>query len=180
MGTKQINDFNSKTAAVNTDSYLIQSDAGITERVTVGTVSAAFGGTEISGNATETVISVATTFVKVLGTFTSAATPKDMTVASNRLTYDGVPTRSFVLGAAMSMTGGNNVLLQFQFAKNGTLIGVPLSRWVSTGTDEGALALQAVTSMDTNDYIELWATNATSTANLVVTSCNFLAHGDVV
>ena len=130
--------------------------------------------------AAETTISVAGTPVKCAGTTTLVTDPaaSDFTMpANNRLTFGGDGTKHFLITAAVSMTAaGNNQRLSFYLAKNGTIIpSSEIIRWVGTGADIGALALQTMIEMDATDYVELWAENYTGTGNLTVEHATLIA-----
>lgn len=108
---------------------------------------------------------------------TAAGQLHDMTMpADNRLQYIGVPERHFHFIATISLIcGGINQVIGVKFAKNGAVIDASVSRRkIGTGTDIGALTIQAEVNMVTNDYIELWVTNETSTNS--VTLVEFLVH----
>ena len=115
--------------------------------------------------AAATTIGVAGTYVKAAGT-TSAGHLDDFTMpADNRLTFVGVSPRHCIVTAALSVTvGGVNQTLGFKIAKNGIPIDASLlRRFVSVGADMGALAVIADTTLELNDYVEVWVTNETST-----------------
>ncbi len=94
----------------------------------------------------------------------------------NRLQYVGEPDRHFhIVGTIASVCSGNNQVVGAKFAKNGVVIDASASRrFISTGSDIGAMAIQAETILQTNDYIELFITNETSTAS--VTLVEFLVY----
>ena len=141
----------------------------------------AHGSVTLEGNSTETVISVAGTFVACGGTFTAGGTPSSMTeTTGGRLTYTGAPDRYFHVTCALSMTAAaSNKLIGLGLAKNGTLIGTGINRQVGTGTDQGAAAVVASVTLSTNDYIELYVTNKTDTANVTITEAAMYAVGHI-
>lgn len=126
--------------------------------------------------AAPTTVTVAGTYYKAAGT-TTAGELDDLTMPQdNRLTYIGVPERHFHILATISMTcDGINKIIGFKIAKNGTPIDGSVSRRrVGTGTDIGALAVQADVALATNDYVEIWVTNETT--NTAVTLDEFHLH----
>jgi len=132
-------------------------------------VSIPYAGYGMAGNTTATNIAVAGTYYKVLGT-TTANTLDGFTHSNNRLTYTGTDTHYFkILASPISMiSAGTNVIVSLKFAKNGTVIGYPVTRKINTGSDVGACSISFDVSLVTNDYIELFITNETSTATVTV------------
>ena len=124
--------------------------------------------------AVETVIAGIGTYVKALGTttFVTDPAPVQFTMPSNnRLTYTGTVTKKFWVSCTFSATSASNIqLLGFDLAKNGTIVAdkATIQRKVGTGTDEGAGAVHGLFSLSTDDYIELWVANETSTGNLTI------------
>ncbi len=71
-------------------------------------------------------------------------------------------------------TAGSNDNISIRMAKNGTTdVASTITRKVGTGADEGAAATQLLTSMATNDYLELYVTNNDAAANVTI------EHGSV-
>ena len=121
---------------------------------------AAFGECYVTTPAATTT-AVADTPVKAAGTTTLSTTPTavDFTMpANNRLTYGGTVTKNFKVTATITATcAGNIKLLGFWIAKGGTVITAShIDRHVGTGADEGAVAVQALVSLATNEYVEVW------------------------
>ena len=77
----------------------------------------------------------------------------------NRLTYRGIATRVFKISMAATCThSAGNTVVTMSFAENGVNIaGSEISRKVGTGGDVGAIALEWIVSLDTNDYIEVFS-----------------------
>lgn len=128
-----------------------------------------YGGYGMAGNATATTIAVAGTYYKVLGT-TTANTLDGFTHTNNRLTYAGTTTHYFkIIASPISMiSAGTNIISSLKLAKNGTVIGYPVTRKINTGADVGACSLSFDVSLATNDYIELFVTNETNTSTVTV------------
>ena len=121
----------------------------------------------VSGSAVTAIVSG--TEIKIAGTTTAGGCIHGFDHSNNRLTYIGEDTRWFHFNAYMSMTSGtNNVTFSFYVAQNGSII--PMSkmrRKIGTGSDVGALTLQANIQLATDDYIEVWV-DADGNNNLTV------------
>ena len=119
--------------------------------------------------AAPTTISIAGTYYKTAGTSTARAL-NGFTHSDNRLTYIGEDDKHFHLAASLSFTcGGTNQTIGWKMAKNGVVDdGTVVRRRVGTGTDIGSTALHADFTLSTNDYIEIWCTNETSTNSVTL------------
>ncbi len=129
-----------------------------------------------------TTISIAGTYYKAAGTTTIDADANafdDDSSTDNRLRYIGTPDRHVEIVTTISMTcSGSNQILGFKLAKNGTVIDDSVSRRkVGTGSDIGGITLVAHTDMSTNDYLEVFCTNETSTATVTVEEIHFKTLG---
>lgn len=126
-------------------------------------------------NTTDTTIGVANvnTWVKATGTTTSGTNSK-FTHTTNRLTYNGAFTNSFLVTVnATVRSGGTNQLISIGVAKNGTT--VPESEGIirtTTSNVEHGGSTQAVVELVANDYVELYVRNTSST-DIRVTDFNF-------
>ena len=140
------------------------------------------GGAEMSGNA------VATTFgggagvlATILGTFVAGASNDDITVnvAGGILTYTGTPDRHFHIVSNFDIiAAGNNKLMKAQWVKNGsTEINPPIKRLISTGADQGAIAIHADVVLSTNDTLQLKITNMTDTTTFTLEDIYTFAMG---
>lgn len=126
-------------------------------------------------NATETVIAVTNTWVKVAGTTTSEQSEK-FANTNNRATYISKQRRFFQVGVHLSAFGGNGDDLEFALAKNGTVISPTIASIVGEGAGNNiSVGVDALVGLSENDYIELYARNTTDTTNLTVTSLNLIA-----
>ena len=127
----------------------------------------------------ETTITTVNVAVKAAGTTWLVTNPpaNDFTEpADNRLTYGGRYRKIFRVTSNFSVTAaGNNKKLGFNIAKNTTLLTQShIDRYVSTGADEGAVAISALTWMENGDYIELWVENESDATNLTIESGNLI------
>lgn len=128
----------------------------------------------------ETVISGANVWTKALGTTLASAPDSHLftLVGNNRLRYDGPSDRHVQIDCNASMIAvGNNVVLDLAIAHNDTILNGYVSRKISTGSDVGAVSIAADVNMSTNDYIEIWVRNQTSSDNLTLTTGYMRAFG---
>ena len=126
-------------------------------------------------NATDTTIGVPNTnvFIKATGTTTSGTNSK-FTHTTNRLTYNGAFTNSFLVTVnATVRSGGTNQSISIGVAKNGTIIteSEGIVRTATANVEHGG-STQAVVEMVANDYVELFVRNTSST-DIRVTDFNF-------
>lgn len=123
---------------------------------------------------------VATTFasagvpVKALGTTASTNLYRMTHPTSNRLTYSGSKTRSFMISSSLSITQpSSNRYFSFYIAKNGVVI--PESRQdvkVINSTDQVSLAISAWATLAPGDYVEVWVENQSATTSVTVQTLN--------
>jgi len=113
-----------------------------------------------------TTIGVAGTYYKTSGstTLSSGATDADMP-ADNRLRYLGDIDCIFHVTANVTFTtaAGANKDVRVRIAKNGTSDAASEARTLSNGTDPACLTLGFLVALATNDYLEIFVTNATDT-----------------
>ena len=85
--------------------------------------------------------------------------------SGNRVIYTGIIDVWVTVNCAVSMTTGGNVqIATLAIFKNGVLVGTsPIDRKIGTGSDVGALAVQCMVPLSTNDYVELWGKVNTNT-----------------
>lgn len=126
-------------------------------------------------NATDTTIGVPNTnvWVKVAGTTTSGTNSK-FTHTTNRLTYNGAFTNSFLVTLNATVRSAvSNQSISIGVAKNGVIIDESegIIRTATSNVEHGG-STQAVLEMLANDYIELFVRNTSST-NIRVTDFNF-------
>jgi len=145
-----------------------------------------FGECSMQGNATETVIAVATTYVKIAGT--TALSGNELLFDNNstdtgRLRYTGAPNRVVTFSASMSCTAAStDQVISFKAwlyddsDSSGSLLAPTLvTRKITASGELGAVTLQGSALMSNNDYIEIHGTNETSTANLTIADYNLQA-----
>ena len=127
----------------------------------------------------ETTIAVAGTYVLAAGTTTSIKLSNFTMPQDNRLTYTGAADVYAEISASISMTcASNSKIVGMKIAKNGTVIdSTEIHRKISTGADIGAAYVQGDVQLATNDYIELFISNETDTANATIDFCNLRVKG---
>ena len=126
-------------------------------------------------NGTDTAIGTpnVNTWVKASGTTTSGTNSK-FTHTTNRLTYNGAFTNSFLVTLnATVRSAGTNQSISIGVAKNGTIIteSEGIIRTATSNVEHGG-STQAVLEMVANDYVELFVRNTSST-DIRVTDFNF-------
>lgn len=126
-------------------------------------------------NTTDTTIGVANAnvWVKANGTTTSGTNSK-FTHTTNRLTYNGAFTNSFLITLnATVRSAGTSQSISIGVAKNGTIIteSEGIVRTATANVEHGG-STQAVLEMVANDYVELYVRNTSST-DIRVTDFNF-------
>ncbi len=145
-----------------------------------------FGECSMQGNATETVIASASSYVKIAGT--TALSGNELLFDNNstntgRLRYIGAPNRVVTFSASLSCTAAsNNQVISFKAwlyddsGSSGALLAPTLvTRKITASGELGAVSLQGSALMSNNDYIEIHGTNETSTANLTIADYNLQA-----
>lgn len=143
---------------------------GIVNSDTVGTM-------YMQNNATVTTIATVSTPVKIAGTTTAGANNQRFSHSSNRLTYDGSASRDFKIDVTGTLeSGGANDAYGIYIAKNGT----PLteSEQYVTANASGRVelfAIQVITPLVTNDYIEVWVENGTDADDVTISFLNVIA-----
>ena len=138
---------------------------------------ALYGQVTMQGNSTATAIAVVDTPVKVAGTFIVGIESKFTGDTTGRLTYAGDEDAIVKFMASVTVVPlGTSQNLSMHFAKNGTVItDAKITRIVSS-TESANLSLFFNISVTAGDYIEVFASNGTTTNNMTVTNCLFGAN----
>lgn len=126
-------------------------------------------------NATATTISNTTSFFKIAGTTTAGTYLQRVTVTNNRATYTGAITRFFLVQCTMSMNvvSGNTQLLIVRIAKNGVTIASSESQTTTSNAGRSEnVKCQTIVQLSTNDYVEVFIQNSTSSTNVIVSELN--------
>lgn len=141
-----------------------------------GVTQSAYGECYIS-SVTATTITTAGTFVKVAGTTTAGTLSNFTHPDTNRLTYTGTATRKFLITTALSFHGTGTNDYKFALYKN-TSSALSASIISSTGAGTGDLAhisCQTIVELATNDFIEVFVTNADATNSATIDFMNVVA-----
>ncbi len=123
-------------------------------------------------NATPTVVGATNTYYKIAGN-TTAGSLQRFTHSNNRATYTGILTRQFSMQAVCSFTtGANNVVLVRFHRYNSSNVLVDTSVGIPVTASSGAGRAESVTiiwdtPLNTGDYIEVHAANATAVNDIV-------------
>jgi hypothetical protein len=132
----------------------------------------------MQNNATATVITTASTPVKVEGATTAGASNQRFSHSNNRLTYDGARTRYFKVVAMGSMiNAGNNDEYGLYIYKNGSAV-VESEKYI-TANGAGrveSFAIQAVVELSTSDYVEIWIENVADVDDATISFLNVIIN----
>ncbi len=129
----------------------------------------------IIGNTTETVISASSSdgsnAVLVAGTWTEERSSQFSVTAAGRLTYLGAKTAVLPVTASLSakMASGGSNSVRFYVAKNGAVIANSGAQNDLNSSTNSRTTLPWQVSLDTNDFVEVFAENNTNTVNILVT-----------
>lgn len=128
-------------------------------------------GTLYVSSSENTIIPSSNTPVKVAGTTTATELTRFTSPVSNRLVYDGTKTRTFIVTAAISVSGisGSHVY-SFYIFKNGAEITASRQRTKVSSTvgDVQIVTIVCTVTLSPGDYVELWTENNSSAGDLNV------------
>ena len=129
----------------------------------------------MQGNSTATTIAATNTPVLVAGTWVSQKTSTVTATTGGRLTYTGGTAIDIKIDASVSLapSASSAQNLSLSIAKNGTSIAASEISSVVTTSVEQSLSTSWVLSLTTNDYVELFVQNDTSTDNIIVSKATF-------
>lgn len=134
-----------------------------------------YGSLYMLANATATTFAAIDTPAKVLGT-TTAGLLDGFTHADNRLTYSG-PDRIFRITSLLNYTGTTAETFSFYIALNGgVVLASEMPSATGAGTTREGVNLQALVTLTTGDFIEVWAENTTSGNPITVTDLQLVAN----
>lgn len=141
-------------------------------------LAAIYGQVYMQGNATATTITSTATPVKVAGTWTADIQTNFTATTGGRLTYTGTETQVVRVSAVLTLSpvSGANQHISVYVAKGGSVIaGSRQEAHITNGADM-VIPLTWQLSMATNDYIEIFVQNATSTNNITVSRVVLSVH----
>jgi len=129
----------------------------------------------MTGNATATTIGSINVFVKAAGTTTAGSFIEKFTHTDNRLTYNGAFTGFYKVTAIVTLTSGNNNVVQLRVGVNGTTAISSTSQATTSGAGKSEnVTCGDIVSLSTNDYIEIFAANTTGANNITVSEINVI------
>jgi hypothetical protein len=137
--------------------------------------SSAIGQTYFSNNTVQNTIATQNVFEKIEGTTTPSSINQKFSHSDNRLTYTGGLARSFKVTSFVSANSvtTNSVTILVRIAKNGVTIAESEAQATTSATGRNeSFPSQAIVEMTTNDFIEIFITNATNGNSLLVTELN--------
>jgi len=137
-----------------------------------------YGQVTMHSNATNTVIAATNTPVLIAGTFVAGTTSNFTSTTGGRLTYTASPNYTVGVNASITLRpdSSSNQTLTVHLAKNGTVLtNAKISRVISFG-QTGNVSLNFTISLSTNDYLELFVSNGTSSDDILVTDVLFGVH----
>jgi len=146
--------------------------------VSASEASVAFAKVTMQGNTTDTVIASTATPVLVAGTFVSDNESGFTGNAAGRITYNGSDTRRITIHAILSLTVATGTYrdMSIYIALNGVVRADTKVTATTSASYYRNLCSYANIEMSTNDYVEMFIQNETSTDNLEVLSAIFGAE----
>lgn len=128
------------------------------------------GISSMQGNATETVIAIISTPVKVAGTFVVGRSSGFTPDTTGRVTYDLLNAVVIPISVTMTVqmaTGGSDTVMAC-VAINGTVVPESCISTIVSSSGAGNITLTWQEELTQNDFIEVFVQNDTDTTNIVV------------
>jgi len=123
----------------------------------------------MQGNSTATVISVATTPVKAAGTFVVGDESAYSGDTTGKITYTGPDSRHIINAVAtIDAASGSNHLVSLHIAINGSVVATTKMTDVISANLPRSIATFLNADLNTDDYIEIYVSNDSTTDNLIV------------
>ena len=124
----------------------------------------------MQGNSTESVITTAGTPVKVAGTFVVGDVSGFTADTTGKITETESGTTRHVINAILSLTAasGTNHQCSIYIALNGSVIAITRMTNTITAGLSRSMATFANIELTTNDYLEIYVSNDSTTDNLIV------------
>jgi hypothetical protein len=138
--------------------------------------SSAYGYIYLESNVSVTIIAVANTYYKVLGVTISGISSL-FSFTSNRMQYIGTSPINVSINASLNFTlSGGGTSVTFVISRNAIATPINISAPVSSNSSNPAvsISISCLSSLVTNDYIEIWATCGANGRNLTVNNMNFV------
>lgn len=139
------------------------------------------GEVSMNGNTTATTITSTGTFYKAAGTstFSSGSYQFSNGATNNQLKYTGTSMKMFHIACTLSVqSSSTNQTIKAVVYKNGVALttGIVQTKLGASG-DITSTAIHVMTDLNTNDILELYIMNISSTASLTITEMNMFAMG---
>lgn len=133
----------------------------------VDTVNLSHGSLYVTASTPTTIVTPGT-FVKMAGATALVSGNRFTMPADNRLAYPGLADVHARVSVTVSILAGDDgQVLNFAVAKNGVVLTHSImSTKLTTGADVSIITVNADCIMSTNDYLELWCANETSTSTV--------------
>lgn len=130
---------------------------------------------EFSGNAITTITTIDTWEKLNTNGTTSLFSRGDLVHTNNRVTYTGTTAKVFQIEGIISISSGNNNQIYGSFFRNGSLYPCSTQTTLtSSGGRSNALPFHCVIELETNDYVEVFVKNETSTTNITLDNVNVI------
>lgn len=131
-----------------------------------------FGMLSMPSNATNTVISVATTPVLVAGTWTVEESHQTTCTTGGRVTYEAVRDKDLNVTASVSVApaSGGNVAISAYIAVNGTVVTNSRRSSSASSGQPTSITLPWYADLTNADYVEVYVANDDTTTDLLVSS----------
>lgn len=127
------------------------------------------GSYSMTGNATETVIAITSTFVKVAGVTIAGLENRFTETTDNQLTFDGLDSNDFRVDVSLgALCASGSKLAQFQIRLDGVPEGGSSSLDVNSNRIRTVSFFHVIEGLANGSNIEIWCTNADDTVNLIV------------
>jgi hypothetical protein len=172
--THSLNNHTDVTITAPTDRQYLMYESGVGKFIN-STVSMGSCYWEDNVTVTTTPLNV---WTKVAGTTTALMQKEFNMPVTNRLEYTGAKTKHFHIVCQFSVisAGANDRSVEFSFYKNGSRIVPKLAGNAHSGRPS-SLALHTDVMLATNDYLELFMRNISTSDNMTVTQFYFFLMG---
>jgi hypothetical protein len=139
-----------------------------TRVVISSTETLSYASVSMAGNASATTIASTATPVKAAGTFVVGDVSDGFTASTNgRITHTGPLSRHVINAlATLDVSSGSNHKISLYIAKNGTVISTKMTDTISAGAPR-ALATFINLELATNDYVEIFVRNESTTDSVI-------------
>jgi hypothetical protein len=128
-------------------------------------------------SASVTTIAQTNTWYKLNTSTTEGFSNNGLVHSNNRVTWTGEDERVFKLEGIVSVESGNNNQVHVAFFKNGALHPCSEQEVTTSGSGRASnIAFHCLIELDTNDFIEVYTKNATSTTSITLDNVNVIVE----